>query len=51
MTVACSDPPASLMEFNEGDFERGGYEAHEQLGTASPKNLNRRLQSYGFREG
>ena len=51
MTVACFDPPASVTDFNEGDFERAGYEAHEQLGAASPENLNRMLQSYGFREG
>ena len=50
MTVACSDPPTSVIEFNEGDFERAGYETHEQLGTASPENLNRMLQSYGFGE-
>ncbi len=39
MTVACFDPPASVTEFNEGDFERAGYEAHDQLGAASPENL------------
>ena len=50
VTVACLDPPATVLEFNEGDFERAGYEAHEQLGAASPENLNRMLQSYGFRE-
>ncbi len=51
MTVASFNPPASVMEFNEGDFERAGYEAHEQFGTATPDSLNRMLQSYGFREG
>lgn len=50
MTVACFDPPASVVEFNEGDFERAGYEAHARLGEATPENLNRMLQSYGFRE-
>lgn len=49
MTVAVDDPPASVMEFNEADFERAGYEAHERFGPASPANLNRMLQSYGFR--
>jgi len=38
------------MEFNEGDFDRAGYEAHERFGPASPENLNRMLQFYEFRE-
>jgi hypothetical protein len=49
MTVASVDPPASVMEFNEGDFERAGYQAHEQFGPVSPENLNRMLQFYGFK--
>jgi hypothetical protein len=49
LTVAYDDPPESVLEFNEGDFERAGYEAHERFGPASPENLNRMLQSYGFR--
>lgn len=48
--VASDTPPATVTEFNEGDFERAAYSAHEQLGTASPERLNRMLQSYGFRE-
>ena len=47
---AAANPPASVMEFNEGDFERAGYEAFEQFSEASPENLNRMLQSYGFSE-
>src|ERR1700678_610890 len=31
MTVAVSNPPGSVMEFNEADFERAGYAAHEQF--------------------
>jgi hypothetical protein len=50
ITVACDDPPESVMEFNEGDFERAGYEAHDRFGPVTPENLNRMLQSYGFRE-
>ena len=50
MTVATAHPPASVLEFNEGDFERAGYEALERFGAASPENLDRMLQSYGFRE-
>lgn len=50
MTVAVLDPPASVCELNEGDFERAGYEAHARFGMASPENLNRMLHVYGFRE-
>ena len=50
ITVASVHPPASVMEFNEGDFDRAGYEAHERFGPASPENLNRMLQFYEFRE-
>jgi len=49
MTVACAHPPASVMEFNEGDFERASHEAHERFGPVSPESLNRMLQFYGFR--
>ena len=50
MTVAFAHPPTSVIDFNEGDFERAGYEAHERFGPASPESLNRMLQFYGFRE-
>jgi len=50
MSVACEKPPDSVTEFNEGDFEKAGYEAHKQFGPASPDNLNRMLQFYGFEE-
>jgi hypothetical protein len=50
ITVASVRPPARVMEFNEGDFERAGYEAHERFGPASPENLNRMLQFHEFRE-
>jgi len=49
-TVASQHPPDSVMEFNEGDFERAAQAAHAEWGDASPENLNRMLQSYGFRE-
>jgi hypothetical protein len=49
MTVACADAPDSVQEFNEGDFERAGYQAHEQFGPVSPESLNRMLQFYDFR--
>ena len=47
-SVASVRPPASVMDFNEGDFEAGAYAAHNELGAASPENLNRMLRSYGF---
>lgn len=47
-TVASLRPPDSVMEFNEGDFERAAQTAHAQYGPATPANLNRMLQSYGF---
>ena len=49
MTVASADPPPSVIEFNEGDFERAGYKAYDQFGPASPESLNRMLQFYGFK--
>jgi hypothetical protein len=48
-TVAIPSPPDNVMEFNEGDFERAAREMHKTLGEASPENLNRMLQIYGFR--
>lgn len=47
-TVASIDPPEAVRSFNEGDFERAGYRAHELFGPASPENLDRMLQFYGF---
>ena len=48
-TMPCFDPPDSVIEFNEGDFEREAHAMHAKLGEASPENLNRMLQSFGFR--
>jgi hypothetical protein len=48
--VASLHPPDTVMEFNEGDFERAAQATHAEWGNASPENLNRMLQSYGFRE-
>lgn len=47
-TVASTTPPQAVRSFNEGDFEGAGYRAHEQFGQASPENLDRMLQFYGF---
>ena len=49
-TVGSWPPPGSVMEFNEGDFEQAAQAAHVKFGEATPENLNRMLQSYGFRE-
>ena len=50
MTVGSRQPPASVVQFNEGNFEAAARQAHEQLGPASPENLDRMLQTYGFSE-
>jgi hypothetical protein len=49
-TVASSNPPPSVIQFSEGDFERAAYSAHAEFGIASAENLNRMLQTYGFKE-
>jgi hypothetical protein len=48
-SVAIEIPPASVIDFNEADFERAAHEAHERWGNASPANLNLVLQFHGFR--
>ena len=48
--AASADPPASVMDFNKADFERTAYAMHNELGEASPENLNRMLQLHGFGE-
>ncbi|MGA2052523.1 MAG: hypothetical protein ABSH19_04350 [Opitutales bacterium] len=50
VAVASEDPPITVMEFNEGDFERAAQMMHDRLGEASPANLNRMLQLHGFPE-
>lgn len=47
-TVAADPPPESVLEFNEGHFERAAQSAHERLGVASPKTLNQLLAEFGF---
>jgi hypothetical protein len=47
-SVAIADPPASVMDFNEADFEQAARNAHERWGNASPANLNLLLQFHGF---
>jgi hypothetical protein len=48
-SVASLHPPVSVLEFNEGDFERAAQKAHDTWGDATPQNLSLLLQSYGFR--
>ena len=48
-SVAIASPPATVIDFNEADFERAAHEAHERWGNASPANLNLLLQFHGFR--
>ncbi len=45
-----SGPPASVLDFNEADFERAACAMHDELGEASPENLSRMLQLHGFGE-
>lgn len=47
-TVAAERPPNTVIEFNEGDFERSAHSAHNRLGTATPETLNRMLEEFGF---
>jgi len=47
-TVASASPPRRVLEFNEGDFEQAAHAAHTRWGLASPENLDRMLQFYGF---
>ena len=47
-TVAAVSPPESVLNFNEGDFERIAHRMHEQLGPATPSSLNRMLEMFDF---
>lgn len=46
--VASGEPPSSIMEFNEGDFEAAAQAAHARFGPASPESLDRMLRQFGF---
>ena len=48
-SVATADPPSSVIDFNEADFERAARNAHERWGNASVMNLNLMLQFHGSR--
>jgi hypothetical protein len=47
-TVAVEYPPLSVVEFNEGAFERAAQAAHARSGIASPASLNQMLAEFGF---
>ncbi|MGH7972478.1 MAG: hypothetical protein ACREIC_27510 [Limisphaerales bacterium] len=49
-TVAAENPPESVMEFNEGDFEESARSAHAEYGMASPTSLNEMLEKFGFED-
>jgi hypothetical protein len=49
-TVAADHPPESVLEFNEGDFERAARAAHTRLGAASAEHLNQMLAEFGFQD-
>jgi hypothetical protein len=46
--VACDVCPPTLVEFNEGDFEKAAQRMHQESGIATPRNLNRMLAQFGF---
>jgi hypothetical protein len=47
-TVAADYSPESVVEFNEGAFERAAQAAHARSGIASPESLNQMLAEFGF---
>ena len=49
-TVAADSPPESVLEFNEGDFERAARSLHARLGAATPERLNQMLAEFGFKD-
>lgn len=46
--VASTSPPSAVIEFNEADFERAARGMHDMVGFASPENLDRMLEHFGF---
>ena len=45
---AADHPPAAVLEFNEGAFERAARAAYGKLGPAAPWTLNQMLVEFGF---
>ncbi len=49
VAVAAENPPESVIEFNEGDFENAARSAHARYGFASPRTVNEMLAEFGFK--
>lgn len=47
-SVGSSNPPVTVVDFNEASFEQAATEAFEQWGSVTPENLIRLLQFYDF---
>jgi hypothetical protein len=47
-TVAAESPPLSVVDFNEGAFERAAQAAHARSGIVSPASLYQMLAEFGF---
>jgi hypothetical protein len=48
LTVAFSKPPAAVIEFCEGDFEREAQRALSRFGIATPESVLAFLATFGF---
>jgi hypothetical protein len=49
-TVAAENPPESVMELNEGDFEESARSAHARYGIAFPTHLNGMVEKFSFED-
>ena len=48
VSVASPNPPISVCDLNEGDFETAARNCHHRLGMATPATLNQMLEEFGF---
>jgi hypothetical protein len=46
--VAAPEPPLTVCEMNEADFETAAQQAYVRLGPATPTTLNKLLVDFGF---
>lgn len=46
--VAVAQPPASVREMNEADFESAARRMHAAFGIANPERLQQMLEEFGF---
>lgn len=49
-SVGSSNPPVTVVDFNEPSFEQAAHDAFERWGCVTPGNLIRLLQFYEFQE-